>query len=267
MEKNMLPVQIDRFLDAQREKGCQEATLSQYRNILLSLRNVMDEGEELSAETGRRWRQGLDSNGLAPRTVNVRISVWNRFTEFLGYSDWQMDDFHRDFGKEHPQLTREEYLRLLSTARQLGKEQTYLLIKTVGGAGVRMRELPNLTVDAVHEGTIYAKSTGDTKARKVDIPSCLQQELLGFIRRQKIVTGPVFQSQNGTPLSRVVAHRNIRGIGRNARVPENKANLRCLSQLYDNTQADIRANAANLFRRAYDQILENEQLAVGWDRR
>ena len=65
----------------------------------------------------------------------------------------------------------------------------------------------------------------------------------------------------------MVAHRNIRGVGRNAKVPENKANLRCLSQLYDNTQADIRANAALLFQRAYDQIMEHEQLTVGWDLR
>lgn len=265
MEKNRFSQQIDRFLDIQRQKGCQEATLSQYRNILHSLGNSMTPGEELSAEVGRRWRQGLDNSGLAPRTVNVRISVWNRFVEFLGHSDWQMDDFHRYLGEDHPQLTREEYLRLLSTARQLGKEQTYLLIKTVGGAGVRMRELPQLTVEAVHQGSIQTSSTRDARGRKVLIPNCLQRELISFIHRRKIQEGPVFQAQNGTPLSRVVAHRNIRGIGRNAKVPENKANLRCLSQLYDNTQADIRANAATLFQRAYDQILENEQLAVGWD--
>ena len=267
MEKTMLPPQIERFLAAQREKGCQEATLSQYRNILFSLCNSMAPGGELTAETGRRWRKSLDQSGLAPRTVNVRISVWNRFVEFLRQPEWQMDDFHRDLGKDHPQLTREEYLQLLSTARQMGKEQTYLLIKTVGGAGVRMRELPELTVNAVEQGTLCIRATNDTRTRKVSIPACLQKELLNFIHWRKITQGPVFQAQNGTPLSRVVAHRNIRGVGRNAKVPENKANLRCLSQLYDNTQADIRANAALLFQRAYDQIMEHEQLTVGWDLR
>ena len=49
MEKTMLPPQIERFLAAQREKGCQEATLSQYRNILFSLCNSMAPGGELTA--------------------------------------------------------------------------------------------------------------------------------------------------------------------------------------------------------------------------
>ena len=66
MEKTMLPPQIERFLAAQREKGCQEATLSQYRNILFSLCNSMAPGEELTAETGRRWRKAWTRAGWPP---------------------------------------------------------------------------------------------------------------------------------------------------------------------------------------------------------
>lgn len=78
--------------------------------------------------------------------MNTRISVWNSFLRYLGRREWQIVDFEREVVKVQPRLSRTEYLRLLSAAKQLDKEKTYLLIKTLGGAGMRIQELPQLTL-------------------------------------------------------------------------------------------------------------------------
>ena len=73
--------------------------------------------------------------------------------QYLGHREWQMGDFHRDKGNIQPELSRTEYLRLLSAAKHLGKEKAYLLIKTLGGAGMRVQELPQLTLIVILRAT------------------------------------------------------------------------------------------------------------------
>ena len=52
-----------------------------------------------------------------------------------------------------PELSRREYLRLLKTARIMKRERTYFLIKTICSTGVRVQQLPQVTVEAVEAGT------------------------------------------------------------------------------------------------------------------
>ena len=47
-----------------------------------------------------------------------------------------------------PELTRTEYLRLLQTARALGRERVYLLVKLFGTTGLTVQELEKVTVEA-----------------------------------------------------------------------------------------------------------------------
>ena len=54
-----------------------------------------------------------------------------------------------------PELSRAEYLHLLHTAKALGNEKVYLLIKLFACTGFFVKELPNLTVEAVR-GTFSA---------------------------------------------------------------------------------------------------------------
>ena len=63
------------------------------------------------------------------------------FLLYMGKKEWQSSDFCRGLNDIQPELSRTEYKRLLQAAKLLGKERTYLLIKTMGGAGVRVQEL------------------------------------------------------------------------------------------------------------------------------
>ena len=70
-------------------------------------------------------------------------------------------------------MSRTEYLRLLATARNLGRERTYLMVKVFALTGIRVSELNRVTVRAVEEGRVLTACDG--RAQYVLIP-CLSAE-------------------------------------------------------------------------------------------
>lgn len=59
-----------------------------------------------------------------------------------------------------PELTRAEYLRLLQAARALEKERAYLLVKVFALLGIRVGELPQVTVEQVKAGRLLLRGSG-----------------------------------------------------------------------------------------------------------
>ena len=58
----------------------------------------------------------------------------------------------------------------------------------------------------------------------------------------------------------------IQNLSRDARVPEEKCNPRCLRKLYMKTMDTIQMNAAMMVQMTYDHLLEQEQSTYGWER-
>ena len=143
---------IDGYLGSLAGKGRSSSSLESYRRVLKGIYEYLPEGKEIREGTGAEWKSYLEGQGFSPVTVDCRISVWNGLVQYLGHREWQMDDFRREKGEVQPELSRAEYLKLLSMAKHMGKEKAYLLIKTLGGAGMRVQELPQLTVEAVGRG-------------------------------------------------------------------------------------------------------------------
>ena len=52
------------------------------------------------------------------------------------------------FKEANRELTKEEYMRLLSTAQKNHDERLCLLIKTICATGIRISELPYITVES-----------------------------------------------------------------------------------------------------------------------
>ena len=67
---------------------------------------------------------------------------------------------------------------LLQAARTLEKERVYLLIKVLGGAGLRIQELPQLTAEAVRSGSVELRYHNDRCSRVLRLPGELREELL-----------------------------------------------------------------------------------------
>lgn len=255
--------QIQGFLEEMRARGCVENSIQKYRRDLKIFYQFLPEGKEITADTMTDWRAYLLEKGYAPRTVNAFLSETNGFLAWLGLREYQLVGQLDIEDDEQPELTRTEYLRLLSTARALGRERTYFLVKVFASIGINVQELPRLTVEAVKENKLSVKSNG--VRRIIHIPAPLREELTDYIRRMGITSGPIFVTRSGKRLNRTSVTGEIQRLARDARVPPEKCNPRCLRKLYQSTMAGIEASVRLLAEQAHERLLEQEQLTVGWE--
>ena len=95
---------------------------------------------------------------------------------------------------------RTEYERLCRTASQKHNERLCLILQTICSAGIRVSELPFITVEAVKEGKAVVSMKG--KTRTVFLTRELRKKLLRYISvsEQKISKGYVFVTRTGKPI-------------------------------------------------------------------
>lgn len=254
---------IEQFLDACQSRGRVEGTLQWYRRGLNRLYQALPEDKFIRQGALERWREELVEMEYTPGTVNMFLSIANSYLDFVGHRECQLASQLKPKSSLQPELTREEYVQLLRTAKALDKERLYLLVKLFASTGLSVQELPNVTVEAVQKGEIV--HFPHKVEQRVRIPECLRKELLGYIRRNGYTSGPIFQNKDGGPLNRTYVSIAIQRLCVEARIPEEKGNPRCLKRLYQNTRSDIENNVAMLVEQALDRVLEQEQSAIGWE--
>ena len=255
---------IDMFLEQMLSNGSKPGTVKQYRQCLKRFYADLPDDKTIYSNTITNWRELMLTEGYAPRTINVTISAVNRLLDYLGRRDLQNMNRAEAKESESPELSRAEYLRMLSTAKNLGKEKAYLLTKVFASMVLPVQELKLLTVEAVKKGVVELPAFGD-KVEELNIPAGLQQELLSYARRKDIASGPIFQTRDGKPMWRTNVTFVIGNLCEEARVPVEKGNPRCLRQLYQSTMAGIEENVARLVKQEYSRLLDCEQAYIGWE--
>ena len=255
--------EVCRYLDSLAARGRRRETIQVYRPKLEAFYHFLPEDKRVAADTLELWRAALLREGYSPGTANTHVSAANGLLAYLGRRDLQLIGQLDTEEEIQPELSRTEYLRLLATARNLGRERTYLMVKVFALTGIRVSELNRVTVRAVEEGRVLTACDG--RAQYVLIPACLQKELAVYLRRVGITAGPVFVTRSGRPMRRTQVSGEIRTLCRDARVDGDKSNPRCLRWLYQVTQERIRDSVQILAEQAHERMLEEEQLTVGWE--
>ena len=162
-----------------------------------------------------------------------------------------------------PELTRQEYVRMLQTAKILEDERAYVLTKLFATTGIAVLDLPAVTVEAVQTGHAVLKS--GKKLEIIRFPASLQADLLRYARENGHPSGMIFTKKDGSAIARTQVSLFIQKLALEAKVPAEKGNIRALRQLYKTTISGIEANFDLLVRQAYERQLEMEQLSVGWE--
>lgn len=255
--------EVCRYLDSLAARGRRRETIQVYRPKLEAFYHFLPEDKRVAADTLELWRAALLREGYSPGTANTHVSAANGLLAYLGRRDLQLIGQLDTEEEIQPELSRTEYLRLLVTARNLGRERTYLMVKVFALTGIRVSELNRVTVRAVEEGRVLTACDG--RAQYVLIPACLRKELTVYLRRVGITAGPVFVTRSGRPMRRTQVSGEIRTLCRDARVDGDKSNPRCLRRLYQVTQERIRDSVQILAEQAHERMLEDEQLTVGWE--
>ena len=255
--------EVCRYLDSLAARGRRREPIQVYRPKLEAFYHFLPEDKRVAADTLELWRAALLREGYSPGTANTHVSAANGLLAYLGRRDLQLLGQLDTEEEIQPELSRTEYLRLLATARNLGRERTYLMVKVFALTGIRVSELNRVTVRAVEEGRVLTACDGS--AQYVLIPACLRKELTVYLRRVGITAGPVFVTRSGRPMRRTQVSGEIRTLCRDARVDGDKSNPRCLRRLYQVTQERIRDSVQILAEQAHERMLEEEQLTVGWE--
>ena len=189
-------------------------------------------GGELTPATAPAWKAELLAKGYAPGTVNAMLVPLNRFLDFLGYGNCKVKALRiqrRLFRENRKELTRQEYDRLLSTARAQGKERLALLMEAICATGIRVSEVRYITAEAVREGRTEIALKG--KIRTILLPGKLCRKLEKYARQKKITSGELFLTRSGRPMSRKQIWAEMKGVCRAAGVAPSKVfphNLRHL---------------------------------------
>ena len=139
----------------------------------------------------------------APSSVNASISSLNSFFAFIGWHDIRIKTLkiqRRIFSNKEKELTKAEYERLLTAAKNKKNERLYYLIQTIASTGLRVSELRFITCEVVKSGRAVIKCKG--KMRTIFLPKELCKMLKEYIKKQGIKGGSVFVSRNGKPLDR-----------------------------------------------------------------
>ena len=259
----LTPELIDSFIAHLKEKNYIQGTVNRYEQDLRQFYADLPEEKCLHRDTMSTYREKLRANGYAPRTVNLRISSANSLFRYLGLKEYQLDNQLRPKNDNQPEISRSEYRRLLRTARALGRESEYLLIKLFASTGITILEVPKVTVEAVEAGRIEIQPSNNKQVLR--LPRCLQKELLDYAARNGIHRGPIFLSRGGKTMSRTNITQKIHRLCAASGVPEEKGNPRCLKKLYQTTRAGIEANFDLLVEQAMERQLEAEQADVGWE--
>lgn len=176
-------------------------TISKYRHDLTAFAHWLD-GRIVSKENAAGWKNYLRHCGYAPRTINSMLAALNSFFRFM---DWNIKvrflkiqrQLFRDPARE---MTREEYTRLLTTARETGQERLALIMETLCATGIRISELRYITVEAAKDGRATIALKG--KIRTILLPTKLYRKLIKYAKKEKIASGAIFRTKSGTPISR-----------------------------------------------------------------
>ena len=253
---------IDLYLQDVASRGCKQGTLENYRRSLLNFFDWLPEGKQVSREKVYEYQEYLMGK-YTSRTVNMKMTAINGILGFLDLREYQSTvKASVDDTAIQPELSRNEYLRMLSAAKAIGDERLYLIIELFGTTGIAVQEFDKVTVEAVRSGTIVTFPNRNRLALR--IPACVQSELLEYAKEKGVKSGPIFLTREGRPLGRTTLSNMVPHIARYAKVEENKCTPRCLQKLYAETWDTIKSNVNVMLQMTYDKLLEQEQVIYGW---
>ena len=202
---------------------------------------------EITKETVIAYKNKLLSENYAARSVNSMLASINSLFQFLGWADLKVKSIklqRQIYCPEEKELTKAEYMRLVHTAKQKGNGRLNLLIQTICGTGIRVSELQYITVEAVKCGEAIVSLKG--KTRSVFIVRELQKKLLRYAAEQKIISGAIFITRNGKPMSRTNIWREMKNLCEQAGVNPGKVFPHNLRHLFARTFYGIEKDIAKL---------------------
>lgn len=209
-------------------------TIQKYEYCLVQFMDYMAD-RPVNKEMVILWKSCLREK-LAPVTVNGALAALNGFFRFCKWDDCRtkfLKISKNTFCPESRELSKQEYKRLVKAAMDRGNVRLALLLETICSSGIRVSELPFITVEAAQKGQAEVDCKG--RIRTVLLTRRLCQMLLEYAGNRGIANGMIFVTRNGRALDRSNIWREMKSLGIEANVGSEKIFPHNLRHLFART--------------------------------
>lgn len=183
----------------------------------------------------------------AVSSANSMLVALNSFLRHMGWSSCcvRLIKCQRCiFRDERRELTKEEYRRLVDTARKDKDYRLAMIMETICSTGIRVSELLFITVEAAQKGRADIKSKG--KHRVILLPDKLRKALMRYARKEGIRSGYIFCTRTGKPLDRSNIWHDMKSLCEAAGVEPSKVFPHNLRHLFARIFYELKKNIVHL---------------------
>ena len=245
MERTIQKSNIDSFEKFLKNEERSSATIEKYVRDVRYFADYVGENE-VDKQKVLNYKTELGVS-FAISSANSMIAALNSFLRFCGWGDLCIRQFRvqrQAYCSEEKELTKAEYIRLLQAAKSRKNERLNLIIQTICGTGIRVSELQYITVEALYKGETVVNCK--CKSRRIFIVPELKKKLLRYAREQKILTGALFITRNGNPISRNNIWKEMKDLCQDANVSPCKVFPHNLRHLFARTFYSLEKDIAKL---------------------
>ena len=193
-----------------------------------------------------RYKAGLMER-YKVTSVNSMLAALNHFFKEQGWYDClvRLLRIQREScRREERELSREEYFRLVRTAEKRGNRRLSLLMQTLCSTGIRISELPFITVEAARRRSAVVCLKG--KIRKVILPEKLCVYLLAYASGRGIDGGSIFITRSGRPMDRSNVLHEMKALAEEAGVDRCRVFPHNLRHLFACTYYEMEKDLSHL---------------------
>lgn len=193
---------IDEYTHFLRQEERSQVTIKKYIHDIRHFYRYQGNDDMINKEKVMEYKYYL-SERYKSSSANSMIAALNGYFTWAGASELRVKSFKtqkRIFTDKSRELSRQEYEKLLNTAREQGKDRLRMIMQTIGATGIRISELSCITVEAVRRGEAVVK--GKSKLRVILITAKLRRYLINYCHDNNINKGPVFVTRNGSAVDR-----------------------------------------------------------------
>ena len=228
--------QLKAFEDYLYERENARATIQKYKSDAATFLRYLGNERRVDKSRVLAYKEWLVTH-YAVSSVNSMLASVNQFLIFLECRELTVKPLKVQrslFLKEEKELSKEEYRKLVKTARQEGKEQIALCMETIAATGIRISELQYFTVEKVKQGRIEICNKG--KYRRIFLTDDIRKKLLHYCKTAGVREGQIFVTRTGKPKDRSNLWKEMKRLKEKAGV--------CASKIFPH-------NFRHLFARVY----------------
>ena len=197
-------------------------TIKKYCQDLILFKKWIGD-RDITKEILLDWKETLILNGYKGTTINGKIISINLYLNYIGLTEYKVKPLKiqkKFFRESSNELDKDDYKKLIYTAKKLGKKRLLLIMETICATGIRVSELKYITVNAVRDGKTEILLKG--KLRTIIIPKKLCKKLQCYAREKNIYDGEIFVTRSGKSMSRKQIWAEMKSICIKAEVESSK---------------------------------------------